>query len=311
MNPLNKIACIGEVMIELVTQADGHTDLNIAGDTYNTAVYLAHLLAETDSQVSYVTALGQDRFSKRVLSDMEQHGIMADYVEIRDDKVIGLYAIDTDANGERSFTYWRSDSAARTLFSEPAQIGLDQLMGFDLIFLSGITLAILPEGTRQALFDLLDQFRLAGGLVAYDSNHRPQLWNTIDQARAVNAQMWARTDIGLPSVDDEMAIFGETDEISVLSRLRTAGLQQGALKQGATGPVALSPDVAPQSWPPVQSVIDTTAAGDSFNAGFLAGIATGTGPEKAMELGHALASEVIQHRGAIVPWQNISTRTGR
>lgn len=311
MKPMKKIACIGEVMIELVTNADEQTDLNIAGDTYNTAVYLARLLADTDTEVSYITALGQDRFSNRVLKDMAHHGIVSEHVEIRDDKVIGLYAIDTDDDGERSFTYWRSDSAARTLFSEPTQIGLEQLMGFDLVFLSGITLAILPDATRQAVFDLLDRYRQNGGLVVYDSNHRPQLWDTIEQARAVNSQMWARTDIGLPSVDDEMAIFGETQEEAVLRRLLSAGLKHGALKRGSTGPIALQNAPAPCTWPPVHSVIDTTAAGDSFNAGFLAGIATGTDPDHAMELGHALASEVIQHRGAIVPWHSIRTRIDR
>lgn len=311
MRPLKKIACIGEVMIEMVTHADDQTSLNIAGDTYNTAVYLSHLLENSDCDVSYVTALGKDKFSDRVLRDMRDHGIRTDHVEIRDDKVIGLYAIDTDDQGERSFTYWRSDSAARTMFREPATIDVKSLMDFDLVFLSGITLAILPFETREALFAQLDQFRLSGGLVAYDSNFRPQLWGSKEIAQSVNAQMWARTDIGLPSVDDEMEIYDEDDRALVLDRLSTAGIWHGALKQGDAGPVSLLPEAKQtHTWPPVQSVVDTTAAGDSFNAGFLAGVAAGTDTEQAMEIGHSLASEVIQHRGAIVPWQNIRTRVG-
>lgn len=303
-----KIACIGEVMIELVTHSGDQATLNIAGDTYNTAVYLARLLNGTSSRVSYVTALGRDRFSDRVIRDMDQHRIGRDHVEFREDKVIGLYAIDTDASGERSFTYWRSESAARSLFADPGKVRLDQLMTFDLVFLSGITLAILPDVTRAALFRQLDRFRQAGGLVAYDSNHRPRLWGDDELARSVNLEMWSRTDIGLPSADDEQAIHGDRNADAVLTRLRQAGLVRGALKRGALGPRALDPGLAAQSWPPVRSVTDTTAAGDSFNAGFLAGFASGATTDQAMALGHRLASEVVQHRGAIVDWDKIRTR---
>lgn len=301
MQNIRKIACIGEVMIELVTEGDDLARLNVAGDTYNTAVYLAQLLEGADKQVSYVTALGTDKFSARVLQHMTSYGISTDHVELRDDKVIGLYAIDTDESGERSFTYWRSDSAARTLFAEPARIDLDSLMEFDLIFLSGITLAILPEDTRGALFEALDTFRSAGRLVAYDSNYRPQLWASNAAARQVNEEMWARTDIALPSVDDERTIFGDPSEEAALERLRGYGLQDGALKRGAEGPVPLAGSPGQSVWPAATGVVDTTAAGDSFNAGFLAGVATGGKTLQAMTAGHELASKVIQHPGAIAP----------
>ena len=76
------------------------------------------------------------------------------------------------------------------------------------LVLSGISLAILPAATRNALLQTLDVFRSEGGTVAYDSNHRPQLWESREEAQDVNNRMWALTDIALPSVDDEMAIFG-------------------------------------------------------------------------------------------------------
>ncbi|MGB0507138.1 MAG: sugar kinase [Pikeienuella sp.] len=297
--PLRKIACIGEVMIELVTHQNS-ADLNVAGDTYNTAVYLSRLLAHAERQVSYITALGTDSFSDRILNQIKHYGIGTDHIERRQDKTSGLYAILTDDSGERSFTYWRSDSAARTLFSSPATIGLDVLENYDLIFLSGITLAILPDAIRQALMAALDRFRANGGTVAYDSNHRPRLWEGEETARQINGQMWQRADIALPSVDDEMQIFGEDFEGQVLTRLRNAGATYGALKRGSRGPVSLSATENAITFPSVSKVIDSTAAGDSFNAGFLAQLVQGNSIDDAMRAGHDLASKVIQHRGAII-----------
>ncbi len=299
--PIRRIACIGEVMIELVAEGGDTAQFNVAGDTYNTAVYLTRLLADTGITVSYVTALGEDRFSDRILAHMDAHGVDSAYVERRQDKAPGIYAIDTDAAGERSFTYWRSDSAARTLFAEPARVGLGVLAEFDLVFLSGITLAILPEPMRHDLMQALDDFRAEGGLLAYDSNHRPRLWESPETARGVNTAMWSRTDIALPSVDDEMAIFDETSEAQVLSRLQSLGLHNGALKRGAEGPIAIAGPQQDLTYPRVETIVDTTAAGDSFNAGYLAETARGNSQSDAMRTGHSLAAKVVQFRGAIVP----------
>ena len=298
---IRRIACIGEVMIELVTEGDDRAQLNVAGDTYNTAIYLARLLAGSTANVSYVTALGRDRFSDRIKAHMDAHGVDSAYLERREGKSPGLYAIDTDRSGERSFTYWRSDSAARTLFSAPARVDLDVLDEFDLVYLSGITLAVLPPPVRTRLMQALDRFREKDGLVAYDSNHRPQLWESTDAARKANLAMWTRTDIALPSVDDEFEIHGESREEQVLDRLRELGLQAGAVKRGAAGPVAINGSSDGLAFAPVSRIVDTTAAGDSFNAGFLAEMVRGGGQAEAMRAGHELASLVIQARGAIVP----------
>lgn len=292
MKQIKRIACVGEVMIELIARGE-IAQLGVAGDTYNTAVYLARAGVSVD----YVTVLGSDGFSDRIVADAQGHGVGTGCIERRTDKMPGLYAIETDDAGERSFTYWRGDSAARRLFAPEAQMDLDVLNQFDLVFLSGISLAILPSETRERLFHALDGYRARGGLVGYDSNHRPALWDSGAQARAVNNAMWARCDIALPSVDDERLIHGDRGESGVLQRI--AGMN-GALKRGPEGPLGL-PDHPGGVFPPAGRVVDTTAAGDSFNAGYLAAIARGEDQKAALEAGHALAAHVIGHPGAIVP----------
>ncbi|TMV35974.1 sugar kinase, partial [Thioclava sp. BHET1] len=137
------------------------------------------------------------------------------------------------------FHYWREQAAARRLFQTESGISFAALEGFDVIYLSGITLAILPAAVRSALGDWLADARARGIRLAFDSNYRPRLWSSVEEARSEIGRLWALCEIGLPSVDDEMALFGEPSEREVLFRLRQLGLRQGALKRGAAGPIAL------------------------------------------------------------------------
>ena len=294
-----KIACIGEVMIELIARKGGHAVLGVAGDTYNTAVYLQKIQKTEAYDITYITALGTDIFSQRIVAEIERHGLRADHIEYRDGQMPGLYAIDTDPDGERSFSYWRGQSAARSLFLAPCTITLDLLHSFDVIYISGITMAILIPETRTPLIAALKAFRNQGGRLVFDSNYRPRLWEDEATAREITMAMWAITDIALPSLDDEMVLFKEKTEQDVAQRLMKAGVSCGALKRGAQGPLALGGEVL-ATFPTVTHIVDTTAAGDSFNAGFLSSYIIDGKLSDALQHGHLLASKVIQSSGAIV-----------
>ena len=294
MRKITKIACMGEVMIELIA-APTTAKLSVAGDSYNTAVYLKRLLNKGET-VSYITALGDDGFSARITDDMARHDIDPSYVEIRAGAMPGLYAIETDAEGERTFSYWRDSAAVRSLFQPPCQVELPCLLDFDLLFLTGISIAVLPSDTRKALLAQIDAFRANGGFVAFDSNYRPRLWADAREARAVTAEFWARADICLPSLDDEMALFGQ-DETAVYARFVA---RVGAMKRGGLGPRGLAGVASDAVFAPAPVVVDTTAAGDSFNAGFLSVIINGGSVDEAMMAGHNLAMQVVQKAGAIL-----------
>lgn len=295
---LKRIACIGEVMIELSREGADLARLGVAGDTFNTAVYLKRAVPGVD--VAYVTALGDDAMSARIREALADEAISTELVETRAGVMPGLYMISVDDAGERSFSYWRSAAAARTLFSEPATVTPSALDGFDLIYLSGISLAILPAQVRAAFWEWAAGYRARGGKVAFDSNYRPKLWDSRETAQSETMRAWAMADVALPSVDDEMALFGDADEASVVARLRAAGVTFGALKRGPAGPLGLGSGTVIDT-SPVTHVVDTTAAGDSFNAGFLAAHAQGQSQEACMRAGHDLAARVIGHRGAILP----------
>lgn len=293
-----RIACIGECMIELRQFSGGTAQVGYAGDTLNTAVYLSRLCP---GAVSYVTNLGTDAFSGRMIDSFHAEGLDCRLIGRHPTRLPGVYAIDVDAAGERSFSYWRDTSAARTLF---AGVGarLEDLAGFAVVYLSGITLAIVPPNIRNALMAWLAQARQGGAQVMFDCNYRPRLWPDVATARAAIDRMWTVCTLALPSRDDAAALYPGLTPVQVLDRISALGVPEVVLKSGAGGPVirAGATDLH-TAFVPLQHVADTTGAGDSFNAGYIAARLTGLSPQQAAVAGHALAARVIGQHGAIIP----------
>lgn len=289
---MTRLLCIGEVMAELRFTPRGPV-FGYGGDTFNTAVYAARALG---ADVGYLTRIGTDPLSDGLLDLARREGLPA-HTFIRDPmRQIGIYSVSTDATGERSFHYWRSASAARRLFEDQQDFSL--IGRAEIIYLSGITLAILATTARANLRAALENFRNAGGRVAFDSNYRPQLWADIATARNEITALWNLTDIALPSLDDETALFGG-GEAEVLARIRAAGCAHGALKRGADGPLPLS-GIAAGPFAAVANVVDTTAAGDSFNAAYLAAFLEGRPETDCLAAGHTLAARVVRRPGALI-----------
>ncbi|THH35921.1 sugar kinase [Aliishimia ponticola] len=287
---MTRVACLGEAMVELSMSGENNATVGVAGDTLNTAIYLKR--AAPEIEVDYITRLGTCPFSERIRGFIASEDIGTARITSDPSRTPGLYAITVDDTGERTFTYWRSAAAARDMFADHDFAALD---GYDLIYLSGISLAILPGPVRMALLDYL---RGSGARLAFDGNYRPRLWEDADTARRVSTAYGEAAHILLPSIDDEMALYEET-AAQVQDRLMALGAG-GALKRSSAGPLSLSGPVT-QDYPAARKVVDTTAAGDSFNGGYLAALLSGADQAAALMAGHRLAAEVVQHRGAIIP----------
>jgi len=293
-----KVACIGECMVELAQVEAGLFRRGFGGDTLNTALYLSRLGVDA----SYVTALGDDPLSEGMLAAWRAEAIATSEVLRLAGRVPGLYMIERDGHGERSFLYWRDRAPARDYFDRADDATLERLAGFDWLYFSGISLSLYGETGRAKLREVLAAARQRGGRVAFDGNYRPRGWSDQDAARRAFDAILPLVDLALPTLEDEQALFGDADADACLARLQRAGIKEIVVKRGPLGCI-IDADGAVHDLPPPQVVqpVDTTAAGDSFNAGYLAARIKGASPSAAAHSGHRLAGAVIMAPGAVIP----------
>ena len=297
------IAFFGECMVEI---SGSPLTKKFGGDTLNTALYLSRLTQNKDLSVHYATGLGGDELSQNMIDSWQLEGIQTNFVERIANKLPGLYMVETDETGERHFHYWRNDAAVKSYFQandlNKLEIALTEKQ-VDAVYISGISIAILDDTSRERLLKAIGVFSNQGGKVIFDNNYRPQLWTT-DQAQYWYAKLLPLVDIALITEDDDLLVWGNSE--SVQQRCLRLGCQEIVIKRGCepckivqveSGKVAESYVSATA----VANVVDTCAAGDSFAAGYLAARLTGESATEAAELGHQLASTVIQYSGAIIP----------
>jgi 2-dehydro-3-deoxygluconokinase len=295
-----RIVSIGEVMIEMARGADGRFGQACGGDTFNTAVYLAR----RGLPVAYATALGDDIYSDRIVALAAAEGIATDLILRVPGRLPGLYLIETDTKGERTFHYWRDTAPARELFELPDWGRLaESIIGARIVYFSGITLSIYSNQGLGRFLALLELARKAGTKVVFDGNYRPRAWKgDLQRTRTVFMEALKRVDIALPTYDDEALLWGDPSPDATIERLQAFGIGEIAIKNGPNS--ALVAAGGHKEFVPVPDVVvpvDTTAAGDSFNAGYMAARLANENPGDAAIAGHKLASEVIKHRGAIMP----------
>lgn len=290
-----RFLAIGECMLELSPAGEGLLATGFAGDTFNTAWYLRKLAPEA-VEVAYFSAIGDDAPSREMAGFMRQSGITPELIE-RKGGHIGLYMISLK-NGERSFSYWRDTSAAKTLADDLVTLPVSR---GDTLYFSGITLAILAPAARARLLGVISEARSQGVRVVLDTNLRPRLWASHDAMRAGTMEGAGVADIVLPSFEDEAEIFGDADKAATAARYHEAGCATVIVKDGPASVLVSAPEgqteIQPQT---VADVVDTTAAGDSFNAGFLAALYEGQSLEAAVKAGCNVSAKVIGKRGALV-----------
>lgn len=299
MTEFKRFVSIGECMVEMApaAQTDAYK-LGFAGDTFNTAWYTKGLAPQWQSR--FVSRAGRDAISDQMLAMMEQAGIDTDHILRSPDRSVGLYLIKLK-DGERSFSYWRDRSAAR-LLAQDRDVLLAATQDADIVYFSGITIAILDHAGRDTLLDVMRSTRAAGKTIVFDSNLRPRLWATAGDMTDSVMRAAAVSDIVLPSYDDEAVHFGDQDPVATRDRYLNVGATtvvvkngEGAItyfRNGETGSVQPLP--APQ-------VVDSTSAGDSFNAGFLVGLSKTGSTTEAIDFASKVARQVIGQKGALVP----------
>jgi 2-dehydro-3-deoxygluconokinase len=294
-----RVVSVGEVMVELVREGDGRYALGYAGDAFHTAIYLAR----SSVQVSLATALGDDRYSDDALKVAVAEGVSIDLVLRASDRVPGVSLVETQG-GDRSAEIWRESSPARQMFELPGWDRVaEQLVAANLIYFSGVTLSLFSNVGLGRLLAALEFARERGAKIAFDSNWRFASWRGDDQrARAVFSEALKRTDMALPSFEDEARLWGDASPKATVERLTTFGVKEVVVKNGGS-PALVHAEGCSKEVPVPQKIESgkARAAGDAFNAAYIAARLRRQSPEDAVIAGHLLAAEVLQHPGSILP----------
>lgn len=298
-------------MAELSHRQENLYAVGYAGDSLNTLWYARAVSDARKVKTKFVSAVGTDELSENFMSLLSANNIDASAVIRRENRTIGLYLISLDAHGERSFTYWRSQSAARTLADSPSVLSAN-LDGVDCIFFSGITLAILDRQQRQTLFDCLRVCKKNGALIAFDSNFRPKLWESERAMIDATIQGYQVSSLALPTRQDEISIFCDASDQSMVDRIRSYGVSEIVIKNGPADcsvwideQRVIVPAVA------VPQPVDTTGAGDSFNGAYIASRLAGKTGQESARAAHEIAAQVIMSRGALVEMSKLRNNRGQ
>jgi 2-dehydro-3-deoxygluconokinase len=299
-DPRPRVICVGEAMIELVRGGDGRFGIASAGDTFNVAVYLARAGADA----ALATALGDDPYSDAIVALATAESVSTDLMLRLRGRLPGLAVVDTDPVGLRRAYVWREGAPALDLF-ELADWGrvADGLIKAKMIYFSGITLSLYSNNGLGRFLAALEMARQHGVKVAFDGNFRPRGWGgDLSRTRKVFVEALKRVDIALPTYDDEAVLWGDPSPEATVERFQAFGINEVVVKNGPNS--ALVAAGGTSEFVPVPEVVvpvDTTAAGDSFNAAYLAARVGGKAPNDAAAAAHVLAGQVIRHRGALIP----------
>ena len=298
--PRTRAVCVGEVMIELLRGGDGRFAIACGGDTFNTAIYLAR----AGTEVAFASALGDDPYSELILALTAAEGVGSDLILRAGGRLPGLYLMDVDPAGRQHSHFWRREAPAGDLFELPdwGRVAAG-LVTAKLVYFSGITLSLYSNTALGRFLAVIEMARQNGAKIAFDGNFRPRGWKgDLTRTRTVFMEALKRVDIALPAYDDEAVLWGDLSPEATVARLQAFGIAEIVVKNGANSALVVAQGT--NEFVPVPEVvvpIDPMAAGDSFNAGYLAARLAGNGPSPAAAAAHQLAGQVIRHRGAIMP----------
>lgn len=293
---------IGDPLVEFTSRRDASStfDRRAGGDTLNTAIYLSRLSAP--GSVGYLSCVGNDLHSIWLRQAIAAEGVDVSTLAINEQARASLSFISTDANGERSFSYWRDQSPFRTYFNEPANLA--ELEKAPVLIFSAIILAVLKPQGRAHFLKKLAALKQQGKQIIFDTNYRAVLWEDVATARAFITKAARIATVLLPSLDDIEACFGIGSPIEAMQKLISMSDAEIVLTTGGGHVVyraEASEEIEQFELPKAVTAIDTTGAGDSFNAGFLAARNVGMAAQSAILQAAKLASIVVQHPGAIIP----------
>ncbi|CAN5575721.1 sugar kinase [soil metagenome] len=253
-----------------------------AGSAANCAVVAAKLGIE----VEFVGLTGRDQLAEMLMADLRQSHVGMRHLRQVTGPAAAIIAI-VDAQGERTMLSHRGVSTQ----SAYGELAPDLIGPGDCLHLSGYSFQD-PISKATALA-CLAQARQRGALITLDPS-----FHFAREFKANHADALQGIDFIFPNQEEATLMSGTDDPVAAAMLIRTLGPKTVIIKRGDQGClIASAHAITHMPAYPVETMVDTTGAGDAFCGGFLAALLRGAPPAWAAKVGHAAAAQVIGQPG--------------
>lgn len=265
--------------------------LLIGGAESNVAIHAAQLGIPT----AWVSAVGDDALGVRVLGEVASHGVDVGWVTTDPQAPTGVYFKDPG----RGVLYYRSGSAASAMTPDSlADVPLEHAA---VVHVSGITPA-LSDSCAALIDSVIDRVAAGAGVLSFDVNHRPALWQSGAAAPSLLA-LARRADLVFVGLDEAERLWGTADADAVRALIPEPALL--VVKDADIGATEYErrdgADVRTFAPAIKTEVVEAVGAGDAFAAGYLSAHVNGASADERLLAGHRRAHLVLQSTGDLLP----------
>jgi len=287
-----KVLCIGDVMLDVVVALQA--PINYGEDTPSkitthgggAAGNVASWIAHAGTASSIVARIGNDSAGAAITSEFDDLGV--DYSSLRKTSdATGVVVVVVDKKGERTMFPETGANSGLVVTDMP------DLAGFDAAYVSGY--ALLNPRSRAGVLDMIAVIKSSGLPIFYDTVTVGAM-KEVDRALI---QSWLPLmDYVLPNEEEALYVADAADIDSALTKLLEL-CPAVIIKRGAGGAVAQERGGTRIDLDAINTVVaDTTGAGDSFAAGFIATKISGGDLTASLKAGVTLAAKCVANIGA-------------
>jgi len=250
-------------------------------------------------RTGFLGCVGDDEFGTFILRDFEREGVDISHVKRVKGIATGIAFYSIDEKGERHYIFYRFPG-----YSEPEtmlrleDIKDEYIAQSRMIHFSEAMLR--RSQTRETVLKILQIAKQNGVLVSYDPNVREAFWSNKEEFLEIQRRVLSFTDTFLSTLKEATLIAGGRSTEETVNKALALGPSTVVIREKSRYCVA-TPNRNFRVTIFRVKAVDTSGAGDAFDAGFLTGLIKGWSIDKAVLLGSAAAALKVM---------KVGTRTG-
>jgi sugar/nucleoside kinase (ribokinase family) len=298
-----EVIAIGEILIDFVaSEPVSYEEVSFfekcfGGAPMNTIVGVSRLGVSS----GVITAVSNDSFGNFLKNELRKNAVDVSHVVVKKGKRTTVTFVANDpATGERSFMFYREPWIGGTADTslEAKDIDKSYISGANILHVSGFSLSQNP--CRDAVFKAIGYAKKAGVKVSFDPTLRTDVWNSPSVLRKTYDKALRASDIATFSKEEAEFIFQTADPEEAAQRALGYGIKIVGIKLGEKGSMIFSEAGEKIELPAFKvKPIDTTGAGDGWNAGLLVGLIKKWDLKKCITVANAIGALVVTKKGAI------------